>query len=212
MMARQGILVVLSGPSGTGKGTICKELLQNYPNLHYSVSATTRSPRPGEINGVNYWFVSEADFKSMAANDELLEWAEVYGRFYGTPIKYVKEQLQSGLDVILEIDIQGAMQVKDKFPQGVFVFIVPPSINELETRIHKRGTETQDLIDLRLSCVYQELSFIYNYQYVVVNDEVPEAVRKIAAIVEAEKCLVARNKEIVHEIAGRQISPKEADL
>lgn len=210
-MARQGILVVLSGPSGTGKGTICKELLQNYPNLHYSVSATTRSPRPNEIDGLNYWFVSEDTFKAMVANDELLEWAEVYGRFYGTPRKYVSELLLSGKDVILEIDIQGALQVKDKFPQGVFVFIVPPSINELETRIHKRGTETQELIDLRLSCVYQELSFIYNYQYVVVNDEVPEAVRKIAAIVEAEKCLVSRNKLIVDEIAGRQITPKEVD-
>lgn len=209
-MARQGILVVLSGPSGTGKGTICKELLQNYPNLHYSVSATTRAPRLGEVDGVNYWFVSEENFKTMAANDELLEWAEVYGRFYGTPRKYVTDLLESGKDVILEIDIQGAMQIKEKCPQGVFIFIVPPSISELETRIHKRGTETQDLIDLRLGCVYQELAFIYNYHYVVVNDEVPEAVRKIAAIVEAEKCLVARNKAIVDEIAGRQIS-KEAD-
>lgn len=199
-MARQGILVVLSGPSGTGKGTICKELLQNYPNLHYSVSATTRSPRPGEVNGVNYWFVSEDEFKTMAANDELLEWAEVYGRYYGTPLKYVWEQLKSGKDVILEIDIQGAMQVKAKFPKGVFIFVVPPSLNELETRIHKRGTETQDVIDLRLGCVRQELSFIYSYQYVVVNDEVPEAVRKIAAIVEAEKCLISRNEDILESI------------
>ena len=211
-MTRQGILVVLSGPSGTGKGTICKELLQNYRNLHYSVSATTRSPRPGEVDGENYWFVSEEKFKAMVANDELLEWAEVYGRFYGTPRKYVEDQLNRGKDVILEIDIQGAMQIKEKFPQGVFIFIVPPSINELETRIHKRGTETPDLIDLRLSCVYKELSFVYNYNYVVVNDEVPEAVRKVAAIVEAEKCLVVRNKAIVDEIAGRQISPKEATI
>ena len=211
-MARQGVLVVLSGPSGTGKGTISKELLQNYPNLHYSVSATTRSPRPGEVNGLNYWFISEDEFKTMAANDELLEWAEVYGRFYGTPRKYVMEQLQNGQDVILEIDIQGAMQVKEKFPQGVFVFVVPPSINELETRIHKRGTETQELIDLRLGCVYQELSCICNYQYVVVNDEVPLAVKKIAAIIEAEKCLVARNKQIVDEIAGRQIGPREVSV
>ncbi|MDU4961459.1 MAG: guanylate kinase [Sporomusaceae bacterium] len=203
-MARQGILVILSGPSGTGKGTICKELMQNYPNLHYSVSATTRSPRPGEVNGVNYWFVSEPEFRSMAANDELLEWAEVYGRCYGTPVKYVKEQLQRGQDVILEIDMQGAMQVKEKFPQGVFIFLVPPSIGELETRIHKRGTETKDIINLRLSCVYKELSFIHQYQYVVVNDEVVAAVKKIAAIIEAEKCLVSRNQEIVEEIAGRQ--------
>lgn len=211
-MSRQGVLVVLSGPSATGKGTICKELLQKHPNLHYSVSATTRLPRPGEVNGVNYLFVSEAEFKKMAANDELLEWAQVYGRCYGTPCKYVFDMLQSGKDVILEIDIQGALQIKNKFPQGVFVFIVPPSLHELEARIHKRGTETQDVIDLRLGCAVEEFSYIDQYQYVVVNDEVPEAARKIAAIIEAEKCLVSRNEEIIKQIANSaNIALKEVE-
>lgn len=201
-MAPQGILLVLSGPSGTGKGTICKELLQNYPQLHYSVSVTTRPPRIGEVEGVNYWFVSEAQFHDMVKNDELLEWAEVYGKYYGTPRRYVADLLRNGHDVILEIDIQGALQVKEKFPEGVYVFIVPPSLEELTTRINRRGTDTLEAIQRRLSCARQELSMITNYQYVVMNDEVARAVRQIAAILEAEKCLVSRNPGIFEQIAG----------
>jgi guanylate kinase len=199
-MARQGILIVLSGPSGTGKGTICKELLQNYSDLHYSISATTRSPRTGEVNGVNYWFTEKADFQCMVKNDELLEWAEVYGNYYGTPRRYVDAMLHSGKDVVLEIDTQGAMQIKAKFPQGVFIYIVPPSIGELASRINKRGTDSPEAIEKRLNSVYEELSCAYNYNYIVVNDEVAAATAKIAAILNAEKCRTERNADLINTI------------
>jgi guanylate kinase len=199
-MVRQGILIVLSGPSGTGKGTICKELLQTSPNLHYSISATTRSPRAGETDGVNYWFTAKGDFQSMVQADELLEWAEVYGNYYGTPRRYVTQMLHSGKDVVLEIDPQGALQIKAKFPQGVFVYIVPPSIRELAARINKRGTESPEVIEKRLSAAYEELSFAYKYNYVVVNDEVDQATAKIASIIRAEKCRVERNTDLIEMI------------
>jgi guanylate kinase len=199
-MARQGILIVLSGPSGTGKGTICKELLQNYSDLHYSISATTRSPRTGEINGVNYWFTAKEDFQSMVENGELLEWAEVYGNYYGTPRRYVDAMLHSGKDVVLEIDTKGAMQIKEKFPQGVFVYIVPPSIGELATRINKRGTDSPEAIEKRLNSVHEELSCAYHYNYIVVNDEVAIATAKIAAILKAEKCRTERNADLIDTI------------
>lgn len=199
-MVRQGILIVLSGPSGTGKGTICKELLQQYPQLQYSISATTRSPRAGETDGVNYWFTAQEDFKSMVANDELLEWAEVYGNYYGTPRRYVTEMLHSGKDVVLEIDIQGALQIKAKFPQGVFIFIVPPSIRELASRIKKRGTEAPEVIERRLNAANDELSYACQYNYVVVNDEVVAATAKIVSIISAEKCRVDRNSDLIRQI------------
>lgn len=199
-MARQGILIVLSGPSGTGKGTICKELLQRYPNLHYSISATTRLPRAGELNGVNYWFTAREDFQVMVEKDELLEWAEVYGNYYGTPRRYVDEMLQSGKDVVLEIDTQGAMKVKAKFPQGVFIYIVPPSLKELASRINKRGTDSPEVIQKRLSCVHDELHCAFQYNYVVVNDEVTRATETVAAIIEAEKSRVGRNEDLIRAI------------
>lgn len=200
IMTQQGILIVLSGPSGTGKGTICQELLRNYPNLHYSISATTRSPRFGETNGLNYWFISKEEFQSMISDDALLEWAEVYGNYYGTPYHRVKELLDSGKDVVLEIDTQGAMQVKGKFPQGVFIYIVPPSLEELADRIHKRGTDSVESIKRRLSCATAEMNKVYSYNYVVVNDEVPVAVRKIEAIISAEKCSVSRSGNLIQKI------------
>jgi len=141
-MTPQGILIVLSGPSGTGKGTICRELLRSYPDLHDSISATTRAPRPGEHHGVNYFFLSHSEFQTMIQKDDLLEFAEVYGNYYGTPQQHVMQLLEAGKDVVLEIDIQGAMQVKTKFPAGVFIYIVPPSLNELSHRIYKRGTDS----------------------------------------------------------------------
>lgn len=199
-MARHGILIVLSGPSGTGKGTICQELLHNNQNLFYSVSATTRPPRAGEVNGVNYWFVPPAQFSQMIADDELLEWAEVYGNRYGTPRRYVDDMLARGKDVVLEIDTQGAMQIKTKFPQGVFIFIMPPSLGELEDRIRKRGTDGPEVIAKRLSCVQDELKYASQYDYVVVNDEVAAATARISAIIDAEKCRTARNADLIEAI------------
>ena len=148
-----GNLIVISGPSGAGKGTIVKALLDQYASIHYSVSATTRPPREGEVNGVNYWFVSREEFLHMREHDELLEWAEVYGNFYGTPRRRVMEAINRGHDIILEIDPQGAMKVKSGFPSAVFVYIMPPSPRELSRRIIGRGTETQDAIRQRLNSV-----------------------------------------------------------
>ncbi|SHI39007.1 guanylate kinase [Propionispora hippei] len=199
-MTQQGILIVLSGPSGAGKGTICKELLRSYPNLHYSVSATTRAARAGEVHGTNYLFVSQEEFQEMIAKDDLLEWANVYGNCYGTPRQYVMELLNDGKDVILEIDTQGAMQIKDKFPEGVFIYIIPPSLNELANRIYKRGTDSLESIKTRLSCATFEIDCAQHYNYVVVNDLVEEAVRKISAIITAEKCNAKRNTLLVNDV------------
>jgi len=191
-LRNQGLLVVLSGPSGVGKGTVCSYLRREHPELTYSVSATTRERRPGEVDGVNYFFLSREDFIKMKENGEFLEWAEVYGNFYGTPRAYVEQNLAQGKDVILEIDIQGAMKVKEIFPEGVFIFLLPPSKSELEKRIRGRAADTPETIQRRLSCVDQELACIRNYQYVVVNGSVKCAAEEIKAIIMAEKCRVDR--------------------
>jgi len=200
-MIQQGNLIVISGPSGAGKGTICKSLLQQHPEIHYSISATTRQPREGEVNGVNYWFLSKEQFRSMIDRDELLEWAEVYGNYYGTPRAYVNEVLGKGQDVVLEIDIQGAMKVKSKFPEGTFIFIVPPSLVELSERLWQRGTDSPDVIRKRLQCVREELSMATNYHYLVVNDRLPDAVGKVEAIILAEKCRMERNVKLIETIS-----------
>jgi len=187
-----GLLIVLSGPSGAGKGTLCQELLRQMPNLRYSVSSTTRCPRPGEVEGIHYYFRQRQEFEAMLARDELLEWAEFCDNYYGTPRFAVEQAIQEGLDVILEIEIQGALQIKKRFSQGVFTFIVPPSLDVLSERIHKRGTESEKVIQKRLATAIQELEYVSEYDYVVINDEVPVAVNKLKSILIAEKCRVKR--------------------
>jgi guanylate kinase len=187
-----GLLIVLSGPSGAGKGTLCRELLHQMPQVKYSVSATTRQPRPGEVDGLHYFFRNREEFQTMIENDQLLEWAEFCENYYGTPLFAVEQAIQAGYDVILEIEIQGALQVKKRFSQGVFIFVVPPSMAVLSERIHKRGTESEEVILKRLETAAVELEYVTEYDYVVVNDEVPIAVDKLKSILVAEKCRVKR--------------------
>ncbi|MCL5781466.1 MAG: guanylate kinase [Firmicutes bacterium] len=191
-MTRQGLLIVISGPSGAGKGTICQGLLQNNKDMCLSVSCTTRAPRPGEKHGVNYFFVGKPHFEQMIANNQLLEYAKVYDNYYGTPRQYVEEKLAMGMDVILEIDIQGALQVKQKYPQGVLVFVVPPALSLLKERLTKRGTDSLETIANRLRCVCEELSNTGRYDYLVINDTVENALDQAKAIIKAEKCRPSR--------------------
>lgn len=180
---------MLSGPSGVGKGTVRKALFnQEDIQFQYSVSATTRSPREGEVNGVDYFFKTREEFERMIANNELLEWAEFVGNYYGTPIAYVEQTLQQGKDVFLEIEVQGALQVKKAFPEGVFIFLAPPSLSELKSRIVGRGTETEDVIHNRLTVAKEEIEMMDAYDYVVENDEVQLACDRIKAIVVGEHC------------------------
>ncbi|GAB6100606.1 guanylate kinase [Halanaerocella petrolearia] len=188
MIEERGNLVVLSGPSGVGKGTVLAALLENYNDICYSISATTREPREGEKNGEDYFFMKKKEFESLVDKDEFLEWAKVHNNYYGTPIKYVEETLQSGKDVILEIDIQGAKQVREKFDEGIFVFLAPPSLEELEDRITKRGTESKEAINTRMKNAKDELEERKHYDYLIVNDEVEKAVNKLEAVIIAERC------------------------
>ena len=201
---RKGLLVVVSGPSGAGKGTICQALLEKTP-LAYSVSATTRKPRAGEVDGKSYYFLSVEAFEEMIEKDELLEWAKVYDNYYGTPLKKVEEKLTAGEDILLEIDTQGAMKVREKFPEGVYIFILPPSLTELERRIRGRDTETEDVLQKRLAAAIGEIEAGKCYKYVVTNDEVDSAVESVCAILAAERRLVARNGALFDEIEkGRE--------
>ena len=193
MKNNEGVLLVLSGPSGAGKGTICSALQKIIP-IECSISATTRTPRPGEIHARDYFFYDEETFENMIRENSFLEWAKVYDNYYGTPLNYVHQMLAQGKDCILEIDPQGAKQVKKKKPDAVYVFIVPPSMQELEQRLTQRGTEKLFEIEKRISCARQEILAMEYYDYVVVNDLVANAVDKIKSIIIAEKCKVQRNR------------------
>ncbi|AZN42079.1 guanylate kinase [Paenibacillus albus] len=197
---KRGLLIVLSGPSGVGKGTVCAELRHKQSDLIYSVSATTRSPRQGETDGINYFFKTKEQFQEMIAKDALLEFAEYVGNYYGTPRDFVERTLASGKDIILEIEVQGALKVKEKFPQGVFIFLVPPSLDELKQRITGRGTENADIIDHRMNVAVEEMNLIHYYDYAVVNDQIDAACHRIHCIIEAEHCRKERFIEQLEEV------------
>lgn len=192
MFEKKGILFILSGPSGVGKGTVRQRLFEQETHLKYSVSATTRDMRPGEAEGKDYFYRSKAAFEDMIANNELLEYAKYVNNYYGTPKAYVEEQLEKGHDVFLEIEVQGALQVKKNFPKGVFIFLFPPSLDELKNRIVSRGTESQELVLNRLKEAKKEIDMMSEYDYVVVNDDVDTAVSKVKAIIKSEHCKRSR--------------------
>jgi guanylate kinase len=197
----RGILIVLSGPSGVGKGTVCSALRKVSPGLIYSVSATTRVARQGEEEGVNYFFKTREQFQQLIDADEMLEWAEYVGNYYGTPRRFVEDMLNSGKDVILEIEVQGALKVKQKFAEGVFIFLLPPSLDELQNRIVTRGTESDEIIRNRMSIALNEIRLMEHYDYAIINDQVEFACSKIQAILAAEHCRRDRMyPKIVHWI------------
>ena len=198
---RNGLLLVVSGPSGVGKGTLVKALMDRNSKIKMSVSATTREPRPGEIEGVHYFFKSEEKFKAMADRGEFLEYIHVFGsKYYGTPRSFVEQHLANGFDVILEIDVQGAMKVKQSFPDAVLMFITAPSMSEIKSRLIGRGTETMEQVEKRFATAFEEIKMIPQYDYVIVNDVIDVAVHHMEAILEAERCRTSRSNYLSDSI------------
>ena len=193
-MADRGLLIVISGPSGAGKGTICSNIRGEMPNLVYSVSMTTREPRVGEKEGINYFFRTKEEFESLLSEDAFLEYAKVYDNYYGTPKQHVMNLLDEG---------------KSVFSDAVFIYIVPPSLTELSERLHNRGTDAKEVIDKRLSLACSELALAHRYDYIVVNDDLEDASLKVASILRAEACKISRNKEQIQYIYKQYQESKE---
>lgn len=204
----KGLLFVVSGFSGAGKGTLMKLLLKRNPGYALSVSATTRSPRSGEREGVEYFFKTEDEFRAMIENDELLEYENYVGHFYGTPRKYVEEMIEGGRDVILEIDVRGGLNIKKKWPQAVLIFVSAPSVAELERRLKERDSESEEDIKNRLDQLAREYSSVSSYDYILVNDDIEEGIRSFDAIVRAERQRVANSAEFIKRL-GSEISGGE---
>ena len=202
----KGILLVVSGPSGAGKGTICAAIRKIFPKLNYSISMTTRAPRKGEVEGTSYFFRTNEEFEKLIKEDAFLEYARVYDHYNGTPKKYALDKIENGESVLLEIDIQGAMQVKQRYPQGVFVYVVPPSLDVLSARIHGRGTDSEEVIQKRLAKITDELAMAHKYDYIIVNDVLEDAVHKVCSILEAESCKLSRNEGQVEVIFNQYIN------
>lgn len=204
-MKKQGTLVVVSGFAGTGKGTVMKELLKRYDSYALSISATTRNPRPGEVDGREYFFKTTEEFEQMIGENEFVEYACYVGNYYGTPKKYVQEQLAAGKDVILEIEIQGAFNIKSQFPDALLLFIAPPSADVLKERLVGRGTETEDVIEQRLARAVEEARGIENYDYLVVNDDLDECVETVHQVIQSAGWKMSRRVTDMEELK-KQIS------
>ena len=197
----RGQLIVLSGPSGVGKSTVIAELFAQRSNIYFSVSYTTRQPRVGEQDGVNYSFVSREEFERMIADDELLEYAEYVDNYYGTSMKLIQEKLDAGIDVLLDIEVQGAAKVRARCPDALFIFIIPPSFEELSRRLHRRNTDSEEVIAGRLAKARQEFREIPKYDYLVINDKVANAVHEIEAILTAAECRVNSRSRMLAQFA-----------
>ena len=195
----KGTLFIVSGPSGCGKGTVLAEIIKQ-DNVYYSVSATTRAPRPGEVNGVNYHFLSKDEFEQLIANDGVLEYASYCGNYYGTPKQPVEDMLAEGKNVILEIEVQGALKVMEKCPEAVSVFILPPSLKELRRRLHKRGTESEEVIEKRIGEAAGEIGKAVNYDYVMVNGELETAVSDLLSIINSQKLKKENSEYLINEV------------
>lgn len=192
-MTERGLLIFFSGPSGVGKGTVRQEIFSTPDHkFEYSVSMTTRQKRPGEVDGVDYFFRTREEFEELIKNGQMLEYAEYVGNYYGTPLTYVNETLDKGIDVFLEIEVQGALQVKKKVPDGVFIFLTPPDLDELKDRLVGRGTDSEEVIRQRIERAKEEIALMREYDYAVVNDEVPLAAERVKRIIEAEHFRVDR--------------------
>lgn len=192
-MSERGLLIVFSGPSGVGKGTVRQEIFSTPDHkFEYSVSMTTRAQRPGEVDGKDYFFRSREDFEELIRNGQMLEYAEYVGNYYGTPLTYVNETLDKGIDVFLEIEVQGALQVKKKVPDAVFIFLTPPDLNELQERLVGRGTDSEEVIAQRIERAREEIALMSEYDYAIVNDEVPLAAERVKRVIEAEHFRVDR--------------------
>ena len=197
---KKGILLIISGFAGSGKGTIVKRLLSEYDNYAVSVSATTRAPRPGEEDGKDYFFVTKEKFEEMIADDEFLEYAQYVDNYYGTPIDQVNEMLTQGKDVILEIEQQGALQVKAKRPDALLMFVMPPSVQEIYNRLKKRGTETEEVIMKRMRQGAREAGVIENYDFLIINDDLDECVKNVHDTVRCSKYAAVRNKAMIDKV------------
>lgn len=208
----KGVLAVVSGFSGAGKGTVMKKLLESFDDYALSVSVTTRKPRPGEVDGKDYFFRTKEEVEEMIAQDQLLEYARYVDNYYGTPRSYVEEKLSEGKNVILEIEIQGAMKIKEKIPEAVLIFVTPPSVDELRRRLEGRGTETQEVIESRLSRAAEEAEGMEDYDYLLVNDDLEECVNELHRIISSERYKTQRNTEFINRIQEESRGLMKGDL